>query len=109
MEHPVVKNANPIETGKRLHVLAPFGEDGGAVVVVEVSLDTTMTAGPTGIGIGSAQNVMRMTMVPDEVAAADPITIGSMVTGKAVTAMHLKIVMGCLPSNSILSLLRLHQ
>jgi len=109
MEHPVVKNANPIETGKRLHVLAPSGEDGGAVVVVEVSLDTTMTAGPTGIGIGSAQNVMRMTMVPDEVAAADPITIGSMVTGKAVTAMHLKIVMGCLPSNSILSLLRLHQ
>jgi len=109
MEHPAVKNANPIETGKRLHVLAPSGEDGGAVVEVEVSLDTTMTAGPTGIGIGSAQNVMRMTMVPDEVADADPITIGSMVTGKAVTAMHLKIVMGCLPSNSILSLLQLHQ
>jgi hypothetical protein len=94
----------------KLRALAPSGEDGVAVAAVEVSLalDTTMTGGPTGIGIGIAQNVMRTTMVPDEVAAADPIMIDSMVTGKAVTTIHPKIIMQCLPSNNMLSLLQLH-
>src|SRR5580693_4580617 len=75
-ERTVAKNANLIESGMRLHVQALSGDDGVAVAAVEVSLDTTMTGSPTGIGIGIARGAMRMTMVLDEVAGvADPITI----------------------------------
>lgn len=102
------KNANLIESGMRLHVLVPSGDDGAAVAAVEVSLDTTMTGSPTGIGIGIALGAMRMTMVLDEVAGVGPTTIDSMVTGKAVTAMPLKIIMQCPPSSNILSLRQLH-
>jgi len=107
-ERSVAKNANLIGSGMRLHVLSPSGDEGVAVAAVEVSLDMTMTGGPTGIGIGIALGAMRMTMVLDEVAGADPITIDSMVTGKAVTAMHLKIIMQCPPSSNILSLRQPH-
>jgi hypothetical protein len=103
------KNANPTETGTRLHVLAPFGVEGVDVDVDEVLLDMTMTDGLTGIGIGIAQGAMRMTMVPDEVVAVGPTMTGSMVIGKAVTTMHPKAVIRCLlSSSSILSLLQLH-
>jgi len=68
-----------------------------------------MTGGPTGIGIGIAQGVMRTTMVvPAEVVAADPTVTDLMVTGRAVTAIHLKLVMHYLPSRSIMSLLQPH-
>jgi len=107
-ERSVAKNANLIESGMRLHVLAPSGDDGVAVAAVEVSLDMTMTGGPTGIGIGIALGVMRMTMVLDEVADADPTTTDSMVTGKAVTVMHLQTIMQCPPSSNMLSLPQLH-
>jgi hypothetical protein len=107
-ERSVAKSANLIESGMRLHVLAPSGDDGVAVAAVEVSLDMTMTGAPTGIGIGIALDAMRTTMVLDEVAAADPTTIDSMVTGMAVTAVHLKILMQCPPSSNMLSLPQLH-
>jgi len=109
LEHSAAaRNANPIEIGMRLHVRHPSGGNGVAVAVVEVSLDMMTTGGPTGIGIGIAQGVMRMTIVPDpdEVVAADPTMTDLMVTGRAVTATHLKLVMHCLPSSSIMSLLQ---
>jgi hypothetical protein len=106
-EYSAAKNVNPIETGMKLHALAPSEEEGEAVAVVEALPDMTMTEGLTGIAI--AQGAMRMTMVPGEVAVAGRrTTIGSMVTGKVVTAMHPKIVMWA--GNSILSPPpRLHQ
>lgn len=109
LEHSAAKNANPIEIGMRPHGRGPSGENGVAVAVVEVSPDMMMTGGPTGIGIGIARGVMRMTMVPDEVVAADPTTmIDLMATGKGVTAIHLKLVMHSRHSSSIMSLLRPH-
>lgn len=63
-----------------------------------------MTDGPTGIGIGIAQGVTRMTMVLDGVVAADPTTIGSITAGRAVITTLLKIVIRYQPSNSILNL-----
>jgi hypothetical protein len=107
LEHS--ENANLIEIGKRLHVRAPSGESGVVVVVVEVSLGMMMTGGPTGIGIGIAQGVMRTTMVvPAAVVAADPTMTDSMVTGRAVTSIHLRLVMHYPPSRGIMSLLPPH-
>jgi len=109
LEHSAAKNANLIEIGMRLLVRSPSGESGVVVAVVEVSLGMMMTGGPTGIGIGIAQGVMRTTMVvPDEVVAADPTMTDLMVTGRAVTAIHLRLVMHYLPSRSIMSLLQPH-
>lgn len=101
---------SPIETGMKLHALLPFeaGGEGEAVVEVWLDLDMTMSDGPTGIGIGIAQGVMRMTMVLDGVVAADPTMIDLIATGRAVITTHLKIIIQYLPSSSILSLLRLH-
>jgi hypothetical protein len=106
--YSAVKTASLIETGMKLHALLPFEGGGEGEGVVEVLLDMRMTDGPTGIGIGIAQGVMRMTMVLDGVVAADPTMIGSIAAGRAVITMHLKIIIRYLPSNSILSLLRLH-
>ena len=108
LEHTVAKSANPIEIGRRLHVRLPSEENGVAVAVVEVLLDMMMTGGPTGIGIGIARGVMRMTMAPHEVVAVDPTMIDLTVTGRAVTATHLKLAMHCLPNSSIMSLLQPH-
>lgn len=103
------KNANLIEIGMRPRVQAPSGESGVVVAVVEVSLGMMMTGDPTGIGIGIAQGVMRTTMaVPGEVVAADPTVTDLMITERAVTAIHLRLVMHYLPSRSIMSLLQLH-
>ena len=108
LEHSAAaRNANPIEIGMKLHVRPPSGGNGVAVAVVEVSLDMMTSDGPTGIGIGIAQGVMKMTIVPDEVVvAADPTMTDLMVTERAVTATHLKLVMHCPPSSSTMSLLQ---
>lgn len=93
----------------KLHALPPSEGAAEGEAVVEVYLeDTTTTGGPTGIGIGIARGAMRMTMVLDEVVAADPTMIGSIAAGRVVTIMLLKIVIRYLPSNSILNPLRLH-
>jgi len=67
-----------------------------------------MTDGPTGIGIGTAQGVMKAIMVMDEAAAADLTMIGSTAVGRAVITMLLNLIIRYLPSNSIRNLLRLH-
>lgn len=107
--HIAAKNASPIENGKKLHGPAPSGDAGEGEAVVEVYLeDMTMTGGPTGIGIGIARGAMRMTMVLDEVVAADPTMIGSIATERPVITMLLKIIIRYPPNNSILNLLWLH-
>jgi hypothetical protein len=111
LEHSAAKNANLIEIGMRPHVQGlPSGESGVVVAVVEeISLGMMMTGDPTGIGIGIAQGVMRTTMVvPAEVVAAGLTVTDLMITGRAVTAIHLRLVMHYLPSSSIMSLLQPH-
>jgi hypothetical protein len=106
--HSVAKSVNRIETGMNtVHALVPSEAEGEAVVVVEVSPDTTMTVGPTGIGTGIGQGGMTTIMALDEVVAADLTVVDSTVIGMAVTAAHLKTVTRCPASNNILSLLGL--
>ena len=88
-----------------IHAVAPSMAEGEATATAEVSLDMMTTGSPIGIGIGITQGGTKTIMAQDEVVAVDPIMVDSTVVGMVVTIAHLKIVMCCPASTSILGLL----